>query len=176
MLPHEITTDRLLLRVPVPEDTQRIFDSYTQDPEVTHYLSLKPSTSLADAEHRINDRILAWQRGNICAWSVIEVERDTLIGMIELRIKDGVADVGYVIARAEWGKGYATEALKAVIDDGLAQPEITRVAAVCDVENLASARVMEKSGMVRDGILLHYMVHPNISDEPRDVFSYTTTS
>jgi RimJ/RimL family protein N-acetyltransferase len=83
--------------------------------------------------------------------------------------------VGYVIARAEWGKGYATEALRAVIEDGLAQPEITRVAAVCDVENLASARVMEKASMVKEGILVRHMVHPNISDEPRDVYSYSNT-
>ena len=175
MLPHDIATDRLLLRVPVPEDAQRIFDSYTQDPEVARYLTWRPAKTLADSEHRIQDRILAWRRGNICAWSVVETERAIVIGMIELRIKDGVADAGYVIARAEWGKGYATEALRAVIEDGLALPEIARVVAVCDVDNAASVQVMEKAGMVREGILARHMVAPNISDEPRDVFSYTIT-
>ena len=173
MLPREITTERLLLRAPVPEDAQRIFASYAQDMEVARYLTWRPSKKLADAEHHIHDRILAWRRGNICAWSIIETKRDLLIGMIELRVKDGVADAGYVVARSEWGKGYATEALVAVIDAGLALPEINGVAAVCDVENLASARVMEKAGMVRDGVLKRHMVHPNILDEPRDVFSYT---
>ena len=175
MLPHDISTDRLLLRVPVSEDAQRIFDSYAQDPEVARYLTWRPSKVLADAKHHIHDRILAWRRGNICTWSIVETERNLLIGMIEIRIKGEVADVGYVIARAEWGKGYATEALRAVIEDGLAQPEITRVAAVCDVENLASARVMEKVSMVKEGILVRHMVHPNISDEPRDVYSYSNT-
>lgn len=175
MLPHDISTDRLLLRVPIPDDAARIFASYSQDPEVAHYLTWKPSKTLADAEHHIHDRILAWRRGNICAWSVVDTERGILIGMIELRIKGDAADVGYVIARAEWGKGYATEALKAVIEDGLAQPEITRVVGVCDVENIASARVMEKAGMVREGILPRHMVHPNISDEPRDLYSYSIT-
>ena len=175
MLPREISTERLLLRVPVPEDAQRIFASYAQDMEVARYLTWRPSKKLADAEHHIHDRILAWRRGNICAWSIIETKRDSLIGMIELRVKDGVADAGYLVASTEWGKGYATEALMAVIDAGLALPEVQRVAAVCDVENLASARVMEKAGMAREGTLERHMVHPNISDEPRDVYSYAIT-
>ena len=175
MLPREITTERLLLRVPVPEDAQRIFASYAQDMEVARYLTWRPSKTLADSEHHIHDRILAWRRGNICAWSIIETKRDSLIGMIELRVKDGVADAGYVVARTEWGKGYATEALMAVIDAGLALPEVQRITAVCDVDNLASARVMEKAGMVREGVLQCHMVHPNISEEPRDVYSYTIT-
>ncbi len=175
VLPHEITTERLLLRIPVPEDAKHIFTNYAQDPEVTRYLSWKPAKSLADSEHRVQDRILAWRRGNICLWSIIEADRDLLIGAIELRLKDHIANAGYVMARSEWGKGYATEALRAVIDAGLALPEVYGVAAVCDVENLASARVMEKAGMVREGILRRYMVHPNIAQEPRDVFSYAIT-
>ncbi len=172
MLPRKITTERLLLRAPVPEDAQYISARYAQDPVVTRYLTWRPATTLTDSEHHIHDRILAWRRGNICAWSIIEIERDYLIGMIELRVKDSIADVGYVVAKSEWGKGYATEALLAVIDAGLALPGVDRVAAVCDVENLASARVMEKAGMVREGVLQRYMIHPNISDEPRDVYSY----
>ena len=175
MLPREITTERLLLRVPLPEDAKHVFASYAQDPEVTRYLTWKPAKALADSEHHTQDRILAWQRGNICAWSIIESERDRLIGAIELRLKGHIADAGYLLARPVWGKGYATEALRAVIDAGLALPEVYRVAAVCDVENLASARVMEKAGMVREGVLRRYMVHPNIAEEPRDVYSYAIT-
>ena len=65
-----------------------------------------------------------------------------------------------------------TEAVRGVIAWALAQPEIYRVAAVCDVENIASARVMEKAGMVREGLLQKYMIHPNISDVPRDCYMY----
>lgn len=175
MLPREIATERLLLRAPVPDDARRIFAGYAQDPEVTRYLTWKPAKALADSEHHIKDRILARQRGNICAWSIIESERDLLIGSIELRLKGHTADAGYVLARPAWGKGYATEALQAVIDAGLSFPAVYRVAAVCDVENLASARVMEKAGMVREGVLRRYMVHPNIAEEPRDCYSYAIT-
>ena len=43
---------------------------------------------------------------------------------------------------------------------------------VCDVENKASARVMEKAGLEREGMLRHWIIHPNISCKPRDWLSY----
>jgi ribosomal-protein-alanine N-acetyltransferase len=81
-------------------------------------------------------------------------------------------EVGYALARPYWGKGYMTEVLRAVIDWSLAQPHIFRVQAFCDVDNLGSARVMEKAGMTREGLLRRYVLHPNINDEPRDAYMY----
>jgi RimJ/RimL family protein N-acetyltransferase len=54
----------------------------------------------------------------------------------------------------------------------LKQQAIFRIWAVCDVDNAASARVMEKAGMQREGVLRRWSVHPNISAEPRDSFCY----
>ena len=65
-----------------------------------------------------------------------------------------------------------TEALEPLVNWAIAQPDIYRVWAVCDIENLASARVLEKLGMTREGRLHRWLVHPNISDEPRDCFCY----
>ena len=48
-----------------------------------------------------------------------------------------------------------------------------RVCAVCDVENKPSARALEKVGMQREGTLRRYIVHPNVSPEPRDCFVYS---
>jgi len=81
-------------------------------------------------------------------------------------------EVGYGLARPYWGKGYMTEVLRTVIDWAFTQPDIFRVQAFCDVDNLGSARVMEKAGMVCEGTLRRYVLHPNISDEPRDVYLY----
>jgi RimJ/RimL family protein N-acetyltransferase len=65
-----------------------------------------------------------------------------------------------------------TEAVRAVAGWALRQPDVYRMFAVCDVENSASARVMEKAGMTREGILRRNSMHPNVSDEPRDSFIY----
>ena len=75
---------------------------------------------------------------------------------------------GYVLAKKFWGHGFATEALVFLVDWSLAQPEIFRAYAFCDVENPASARVMEKAGMVREGILRRWHIAPTLGPEPRD--------
>jgi hypothetical protein len=62
-----------------------------------------------------------------------------------------------------------------VVNWALSQPPIFRIGAVCDVENIGSARVMEKAGLVREGLLRRWLMHPNISDEPRDCFIYART-
>jgi len=64
------------------------------------------------------------------------------------------------------------EAAQAVVEWALAQPSIYRVWAVCDVDNLASARVLEKIGMQREGLLHRHIIHPNISAAPRDCWCF----
>ena len=65
-----------------------------------------------------------------------------------------------------------TEVLTEVVNWALSLPLIFHIGAVCNVENIGSARVMEKAGLVREGLLRRWLMHPNISDEPRDCFSY----
>ncbi len=92
--------------------------------------------------------------------------------MIELRVTGHKGDVGYVLCREAWGRGYITEALRAVLEAALGMPEVRRVAAHCHVENVGSARVMEKAGMQREGLLRKYAIFPNVSDEPADCWLY----
>ena len=68
-----------------------------------------------------------------------------------------------------------TEAARVIVDWVLKQEGIYRVWAFCDVENLASARVLEKVGMQKEGVLRRWMIHPNVSDEPRDCYCYAIT-
>ena len=92
--------------------------------------------------------------------------------MIELRINNFKADIGYVVARPFWGRGIATEAGRSVVEWALLQEGIYRVWALCDTENVASARVLEKVGMGREGLLRRNILHPNVSNEPRDSYCY----
>ena len=85
-------------------------------------------------------------------------------------------EFGYVLGRRFWGLGLMTEALTEVVDWALRQDHLFRISALCDVENIGSARVMEKSGLVREGLMRRLMMHPNISDEPRDCYSYARLS
>lgn len=172
MIPRELRTARLLLRVPRPEDAKQIFETYAQDPHVTRYLIWPPHRELAETERIMGEFIAAWETGERYPWVIRALDDDRLIGMIELRVQEFKADLGYVFARAEWGKGFATEALRAVVDAAFTDPAVYRVWAVCDLENPASARVMEKAGMTREGILRRFMRHGNAHAEPCDVYCY----
>ncbi|MDJ0945424.1 MAG: GNAT family N-acetyltransferase [Kiloniellales bacterium] len=168
-VPAELTTPRLLLRMPRLEDAGALFRAYASDERVTPFMTWR--------RHRSEAETLAFLRSCLDAWSsgtrhsyVIEVG-DGLsgpVGVIDLCNRGHRVDFGYVIARSVWGRGYMTEALSKLLDWSLDQPQVWRASAFCDVDNGASARVMEKAGMVFEGILRRYSIHPNLSDEPRD--------
>ena len=95
------------------------------------------------------------------------------LGAFELRQPEPHRlDCGYVLARAFWGRGLMTEALEQVTHWAMCQNGIWRIGAGCDVDNFASARVMEKAGLAREGLLRRWIIHPNVSSEPRDWLSY----
>ena len=170
--PENIQTECLILRKPRMEDAPAIFDGYAQDLEVIRYLTWKPHQSIRETEQFLLACEQLWRTRKDFAYAITFKGVDKLIGMFGLHPMNLKVEVGYALAHPYWGKGYMTEALRAVIDWALVQPDIFRVQAFCDVGNLGSARVMEKAGMQREGLLRRYVLHPNISDEPRDVYLY----
>jgi RimJ/RimL family protein N-acetyltransferase len=95
--------------------------------------------------------------------------------MIDLRPNQHGANIGYVLAKEYSRQGIMTEAARCVVDYALAQPALYRVQAFCDVDNVGSARTLERIGMRREGILRRYIIHPAVSNEPRDCFLYAIT-
>jgi RimJ/RimL family protein N-acetyltransferase len=171
--PETLETPRLLLRLPILEDVEPIFQKYAQDPEVSKYLFWRPHESISTTREFLNRCIQCWKDETAFPWVITNKDDHTLLGMIELRIDRFCADFGYGIAKQYWGNGYTTEAAKVIVHWALNQESIYRVWAICDVENLASARVMEKVGMQKEGILRRLTIHPNISIEPRDCYCYS---
>jgi RimJ/RimL family protein N-acetyltransferase len=165
-------TPRLRLRPPRLEDAQVIFDRWAQDAEVTRYLTWRPHTTLAETEALVQRCEAAWTGGQRLPWVMTLADVDEPIGMIELRRDGFMASLGYLLARSAWGHGYMTEAVGEVAAQWLALPGSWRLWAVCDVDNAASARVLERAGLEREGRLRRYVVHPNISLDPRDVYLY----
>ena len=92
-------------------------------------------------------------------WLLLRRSDDAVIGTISCaRTGDPVeVSVGYDIASSCWGEGYATEALGAVVEHLLSQPDVGRVCAEAKIDHAASRRVMEKSGMrwQRDEVAEH---------------------
>jgi len=170
--PERIETERLVLRVPVLTDAVALFDTYTHDPEVTRYLMWYPHTNGDQTLEFVKSCIAAWEGERRFPYVIMIKGTDNPIGMVDFHINGSSVGIGYVIGRAYWGRGFVPEAVRIIVGWALNQSSIYRVCADCDVENTASVRVMEKVGMQREGLLRRYIMHPNISDEPRDCYLY----
>ena len=168
--PETFSTERLFARKPRREDAEAIFNAYASDPVATRYLTFPTHTSIEPVADFLQARAEDWdcEDGSKFNYMLCMGGTNTPIGALDVGIQDYKAMFGYALGRAHWGKGYMTEALRYLVDWALAQPEIFRAWAFCDAENPASARVMEKAGMTREGILRHWHIAPNISPEPRD--------
>ena len=175
MFPQRIKSVRLLMRPVTADDAAAIFLGYAQDPEVTRYLTWRPHRTIADTEAYLAT-CLASSPTSQRVYALVGRESGVLMGALHLRLPASHRiDAGYVLARPFWGCGLMTEALRAAAEWALAEPGVFRIGAVCDVGNPASARVMEKAGLVREGMLKRWMVHPNVSTEPRDCLIYGLT-
>jgi len=172
MLPATFRTARLTFRPIAMADAGPIFTAYTRNPEVTQFLIWRPHRTRLDIEAYIRS-CLATPPHRARTYVLVGRKDSVIRGCLDLRQADRHRlEFGYVLARAFWGQGLMTEALTEIVRWGLAQPSIFRISAVCDVENVGSARVMEKSGLIREGLLRRYLIHPGMSNEPRDCFSY----
>lgn len=172
MLPDGFETARLILRPIARGDAPAIFAGYAQDPEVVRFVIWPPHQTLADTEAYVADCLTA-SADKSRTYALIASAEGRLVGTFALRQPElHRLDCGYVLARPCWGRGLMTDALSEVARWAMRQQGIRRIGAVCDVENRASARVMEKAGLEREGILRRWLVHPNLSPVPRDCFSY----
>ncbi|HEY3131687.1 MAG TPA: GNAT family N-acetyltransferase [Acidobacteriota bacterium] len=170
--PQTFETPRLRLRPPQKDDAAVIFSEYARDPEVTRFLLWRPHKSVRETKLFLTRCTTAWQRCSAFPWAITEKASGRLVGMVEVRIDGHKADIGYVLSKAYWGRGYMPEAAAAIIEWALQQPALYRIWAVCDTENRASARVLEKVGMKKEGVLQRWIIHPNLSEEPRDCYCY----
>lgn len=167
-LPQRLQTARLVLRAPRPADAPRIFDAYTQDLEVARYMVWRPHTSIGETAAFIDWCIETWVSGRGRPYVLAQRGNEAVpIGMLEVRLLGNTVDIGYVLQRASWGAGLMTEAMEAVSTAALRLPACFRVQATCDTENHASARVLEKSGFVREGRLERHAILPNLGAQPR---------
>jgi ribosomal-protein-alanine N-acetyltransferase len=170
--PASFETERLRCRRTRPEDSPALFAAYATDPEVTRYLVWPPYRELAPLAAFVNGLVAEWDAGQGYRFELCLRGSDTPIGSIHLHPQGGPVSIGYVLARAHWGRGLMAEALRAAADLALAQPEVYRVSCFCDAANTASARVMEKAGLAFEGRLRRFHPAPNLGPEPRDCLLY----
>jgi [ribosomal protein S5]-alanine N-acetyltransferase len=152
----EITTPRLFLREFQPNDLNSVH-IFASDPEVTKHSSWGPN-SIDETQSWLNENIEAQTASPrlIYEWAITKIGSADVIGTCRLGIKsldNREGYIGYTITKNEWGKGYATELSNAVLQYGFKNLQLHRIYATASPDNIPSHRVLEKSGMVREGIL-----------------------
>jgi [ribosomal protein S5]-alanine N-acetyltransferase len=174
--PHEIASSRLTYRRPTTADAQAIFERYASDPDATRYMAWPVHRTINDTYAFLTFSDSEWRRWPAGPFLVRAKEDDRLLGSTGYAFEaPDRAITGYIFARDAWGQGYATEALRAMVE--LAPRIGIRVlTASCHADHAASARVLEKCGFVNEGRLPRQMVFPNVnSREPMDVLSFSLT-
>jgi ribosomal-protein-alanine N-acetyltransferase len=164
-----IATDRLILRRPTMVDADAVF-AYASDPAITKYMGWMRHESLATTRAFLVMRDEEWNKRGT---GTFLVEKDgAVIGSTGLHTYDDApAATGYIVARAHWGHGYATEATRAMLE--LARRHgYPRVEAGCHPDNAASIRVLRKLGMTHEQTLAKHLMFPNWSGTLQDLMVF----
>lgn len=151
--PLPIRTERLLLRVPSPSDAA--FLGYYTDPEVAKYLPFAalPASALPARAEALTSRAAPSQPDEALALMVVHDDR--VIGDVMLRLtgptppggSPSIGELGWVFTPEVAGRGFATEAARALVDLAFGHYPLHRLMAQLDPRNVASARICERLGM-----------------------------
>lgn len=135
------------IREHIESDLNAYFE-WQSDPEIASFISWLPRTQ-SQIEQSLHEAIMQQQAEPRTQYyfAVVESVSSEVVGDVGFTIiKDGVGDCGWFIRRRFWGNGYATEATRQLIAFAFAEIGLRRLRASCKSANLASRRVMEKSG------------------------------
>jgi ribosomal-protein-alanine N-acetyltransferase len=151
----ELETPRLRMRPFDWNDFEREAALYA-DPEVTRYLPRGPvrPDELYDRVQRVLTHFIAhWSDHGFGVWALVDRATGELVGHCGLQyLPDrGEVEVLYLLERAQWGRGLATEAARAALGHGFGGVGLERIVAVTRPEHVASRKVMEKLGMRYEG-------------------------
>lgn len=147
-----LETERLVLRRFTRDDVDLLVE-LDSDPQVMWYISKGRPTARAEIEKIILPRFLEYYElfPSYGTWATYEKATGEFIGWLSLRPRDGdppdEPELGYRLRRSAWGKGYATEGARALVDLAFRKLGARRIYAETMAVNAASRRVMEKAGL-----------------------------
>lgn len=150
-----LETERLILRRISPTDEGDFYE-YASDPEVPRYLLWAPHPNLEYTREYLLYLESRYAVGDFFDWAIVLKESGRMIGTVgftRFRYEDDCGEVGYVLSRAYWGKGYAAEAISRIIAFGFDTLSLERIEARIIEGNERSIHVAEKVGMQLEGYL-----------------------
>ncbi len=155
-----LETERMLLRPRTKEDKDDIFE-YASDPEVTEYVTWPTHRSIEDTISFLESSPKNFAKRESIGFAMELKETGKMIGdcgFLRIEPKHHRTEIGYVLNRNFWSKGYMTEAVQELIRFAFEEMGMHRVAAICDVENIRSSSVMERCGMTLEGVFREHEI------------------
>ncbi|MCY7354642.1 MAG: GNAT family N-acetyltransferase [Lysobacter sp.] len=147
--------NRIRLRGFRQDDIDDVYALYS-DPAVTLFWSFPAWTQRAQAEDLLQHAIVSCSSDKILCWAIADSGSDRLIGSLTLfniNRAQGRADIGYALHSGQWGKGYAKEALRLVLDYVFDTLKLRRVEADIDPRNTGSCKLVQGLGFRHEGLL-----------------------
>lgn len=142
-----LVTERLLLS-PVTASDYAALQAHWAAPDVRRFLFDGTMLSPAEISEAIDDSTRDFAAAGYGLWLIQEQDRTDLTGTAGLRPLDDIGlEIFYSLAPGSWGKGYATEAARAVVEHALGPLGLPEVLAEVDAGNIASVAVVERLGM-----------------------------
>lgn len=151
-----INCERIILRTVTMEDATDMFEYASDEETVLHVF--EKHKSVEETENAIAHYFMAAPTGR---FAIEQKETNKMIGTIDLRIikEDQIAELGYTLNKEFWGKGYMNEAATALLKLAFETLKLEKVFAMHDLKNPASANVMTRLGMQREGVLRSHYIH-----------------
>lgn len=172
MMPSEFHTRRLTIRRPLHDDVDAIF-KFSSNSDVTKWLDWPTSSNIDSVVANLAHWTTRWERGDEYFWVITTSDTCVVVGSMASRIHGDTADVGFLLDTDQWNRGIATEAAIGLREQLEKMAGIVRIVAICDKDNAASARVLQKAGLSCKGIAEKFITCPNISTTPRDALIYS---
>ena len=150
-----LDAERVRLRHPRPTDADAVFAIFGDD-RAMRYWSHEAFERRDEAEQYLRDIDKGFADRSFCQWAITKRDHDELIGTVTLTgwdARNRRMELGYMLSPAHWGKGYATEAVRAVLTFAFEEMNVHRVEAELDPRNPASARLLERLGFREEGLL-----------------------
>lgn len=151
----EVRAERVKLRWLTEADVPSLFAIFS-DPEVMRYWSSEPMTDPGEAKALLDDVHAHFEARTLFQWGVALAGDDRVVGTCTLSRLDGQnrrGEIGYALAREQWGKGLMGEALTALLDYAFTELALHRIEADVDPGNAASLRLLERLGFTCEGML-----------------------
>jgi len=165
-----LTSDRLILRRIYEKDALEIFNGFINQEEFLYYANKEKRTlkEEIDSLKGIDDKYLDPTYYN---WLITLKEESIVIGSINghFNKEDETILINYALDNRYTNNGYASEALKSVINYLLNEVKIKRIECGCVIKNKASKRVIEKNNMMFQGIIKNYI---KLKDGYHDIYLY----